>query len=383
MTVTDQIKNLNRKIMQNEAHYDLDREAAKVSALSSNNLDKYEDLGLKPSSVEKAKFEYCQLGKIFNKGLSEDDKKEGLLKKLKNIEDKNEQLLKIKNKTENLKEVTDFVGEPLSPEAKALTEEIRAIQKDVDYRKLITRGGNNVTYDFFSNYKTFNELHRDLYYKNMTINNAEMKQNKFNSTRIELNNYTAKDKKYIEAKNSLINNAKNFYKRREKIIKGFKEKIFPIKSDAETEQQRTSKKSTKADVNTFSECVIKKETGINREIFKNYFHSQIPPALLKDLYKTNGPKKKKNAIVNLIKSELKDLQEEIKNMSQGEIKNEKPDEIVEIVEEILKFNKQKQSGQRLKILAPSQMLSRLPTSLAELKAGNNSFIFSLSIKKYD
>ena len=376
--------------MQNEAHYDLDREAAKVSALSSNNLDKYEDLGLKPSSVEKTKFEYCQLGKIFNKGLSEDDKKEGLLKKLKNIEDKNEQLLKIKNKTENLKEVTDFVGEPLSPEAKALTEEIRAIQKDVDYRKLITRGGNNVTYDFFSNYKTFNELHRDLYYKNMTINNAEMKQNKFNSTRIELNNYTAKDKKYIEAKNSLINNAKKFYKRREKIIKGFKEKIFPIKSDAETEQQRTSKKSTKADVNTFSECVIKKETGINRESFKNYFHSQIPSALLKDLYKRNGPKKN-NGIVNLIRSELKDLQEEIKNMSQGEIKDEKPDEIVEIVEEILKFNKQKQSGQRLKILASSQMLSRLATSLAELKAGNNceklkneiAFIFSLSFKKYD
>ena len=136
MTVTDQIKILNRKIKQNEAQYDLDREAAKISALSSNNLDKYEyltgeDLGLKPSSVEKAKFEYCPLGKIFNKGLSEDDKKEGLLKKLKNIEDKNEQLSKIKNKTE-IKEVTDFVKEPLSLEAKALIEEIRIIQKDVN-----------------------------------------------------------------------------------------------------------------------------------------------------------------------------------------------------------------------------------------------------------
>ena len=105
---------------------------------------------------------------IFNEGLSEGDKKEGLLKKLKNIEDKNEQLLKIKNKTENIKEVTDFVGEPLSPEAKAVIEEIRAAQKDVDYRKLITGGANNVTSDF-SDYKTFNELYRDLYYKNMTI----------------------------------------------------------------------------------------------------------------------------------------------------------------------------------------------------------------------
>ena len=45
---------------------------------------------LKPSTVEQAKCEYSPLGKIFNKGLSEEDKKEGLLKKLKHIEDKNE-----------------------------------------------------------------------------------------------------------------------------------------------------------------------------------------------------------------------------------------------------------------------------------------------------
>ena len=99
MTVTDQIKILNRKITQNEAQYDLEREAAKISAMSSNNLDKYEyltgeDLNLKPSTAEQAKCEYSPLGKIFNKGLSEDDKKEGLLKKIKNIEGKNEEQLK-------------------------------------------------------------------------------------------------------------------------------------------------------------------------------------------------------------------------------------------------------------------------------------------------
>ena len=94
MTITDQIKILNRKVMQNEAQYDLDRKAAKISSLSSNNLDKYEyltgeDLGLKPSTVEQAKFEYCPLGKIFNKGLDEDDEKEGLFKRLENIKDTN------------------------------------------------------------------------------------------------------------------------------------------------------------------------------------------------------------------------------------------------------------------------------------------------------
>ena len=44
MTLTNQIKILDRKVMQNEAQYDLDRKPAKISALLSNNLDKYEYL---------------------------------------------------------------------------------------------------------------------------------------------------------------------------------------------------------------------------------------------------------------------------------------------------------------------------------------------------
>ena len=283
MTVTDQTKILNRKIKQNEAQYDLDREAAKISALSSNNLDKYEyltgeDLGLKPSTVEQAKFEYSPLGKIFNKGLNEEDKKGGLLKKLKNIEYKNEQLLKTKNKTENIKEVTEFVKKPLSLEAKALTEEIRSMKKDVDNRKLIIRGGNNVTYNF-SNYKTFKELFRDLYFKIMTINDAEMKQNEFNSIIDALNNYFSRTQKYIEAKNSLLNNAKNFYKGREKIIEGFKQGIFLLKSDGEFEQQQTSKKPIKTDVNALNQWINKEETNINRELFKKHFNFQRPSSM--------------------------------------------------------------------------------------------------------
>ena len=106
MTVTDQIKILNRKIKKNETQYDLDKKAAEISALSSKNLDEYEymtgeDLGLKPSTVEKAKFEFFPLDKIFNKGLSEHDNKEGLLKRLKNMESKNEiqlQAIKVQGK---------------------------------------------------------------------------------------------------------------------------------------------------------------------------------------------------------------------------------------------------------------------------------------------
>ena len=72
MTVTDQINILKKKIKQNEAQYDLDREAVKISAFSSNNLDKYEyltgeDLDPKPSTVEQAEFEYSPLGKMLIK----------------------------------------------------------------------------------------------------------------------------------------------------------------------------------------------------------------------------------------------------------------------------------------------------------------------------
>ena len=73
MTITDQIKILNKKIMRNEAQYDLDRKTAKIPALSSNNMDKYEyltskDLGLKPSTVEQANLSILHWVKFLIKG---------------------------------------------------------------------------------------------------------------------------------------------------------------------------------------------------------------------------------------------------------------------------------------------------------------------------
>ena len=59
-------------------------------------------------------------------------------------------------------------------------------------------------------------------------------------------------------------------------------------------------------------------------------------------------------------------------MYEEEREIEKPNKIVEIVEESLKFNKQNQKGEGLKILTPNQLLSRLPIPLAQLIAGNNS-----------
>ena len=103
MTRKEQVKILDDKIKANNAQYDLDRMNAEISAYSSGDLPKYEyltkkDLGYKPDAFEQAKFEYVPLGKVFTDGLNKSDKNEGLLKRLKNIEDKsNNQLLIIKN----------------------------------------------------------------------------------------------------------------------------------------------------------------------------------------------------------------------------------------------------------------------------------------------
>ena len=93
--------------------------------------------------------------------------------------------------------------------------------------------------------------------------------------------------------------------------------------------------------------------------------------MIKYLYQTSD-KEKNNELVNVINSGLKELKEQIKEMPKKERKIEKSDKIVKIVKRFLKFNKQKQSGEGLKILTPNQMLSRLPITLAQLKAGNNS-----------
>ena len=103
MTRKEQVKILDDNIEANNAPYNLDRMNAEVSAYSSGDLPKYEyltkkDLGYKPDAFEQEKFEYSPLEKVFTDGLDKSDRKDRLLKRLKNIEDKsNNQLLALRD----------------------------------------------------------------------------------------------------------------------------------------------------------------------------------------------------------------------------------------------------------------------------------------------
>ena len=152
----------------------------------------------------------------------------------------------------------------------------------------------------------------------------------------------------------------------------------------EEEQQQTSKKNlpknlikkppkkaAKVGFNKLNKLVNKKNPDINRELFNKHFNFPMLNDTLKAVYITND-RRKNDDLANLITSGLNDFKNEIEKMSEEEKEIGKPNQIVDIVKKFLAFNDRTQREQGLKILTPNQMLSRLPISLAQLKAGNNS-----------
>ena len=87
----------------------------------------------------------------------------------------------------------------------------------------------------------------------------------------------------------------------------------------------------------------------------------------------NASCEKKLKYVESINKKLTKLKDIVKNVPKDKVfKVEENEKIIDIVERIFELNNEKQLRQGIKILTPNQMLSRLPISLAQLKAGNNS-----------
>ena len=107
-------------------------------------------------------------------------------------------------------------------------------------------------------------------------------------------------------------------------------------------------------------------------MFKEYFTNyQSPSDMYKKLRMTEGERNEDQIYV--IKKVLDKMQKTIKNVPENKtFKIEYNKKIINIVERIFYLNQLDQSGKDLEILTPNQMLSRLPITLAQLKAGNNS-----------
>ena len=106
-------------------------------------------------------------------------------------------------------------------------------------------------------------------------------------------------------------------------------------------------------------------------MFRYYFNYSSPNNMRSKLGNAKGEINKDQ--VYLIKKALTKIKNIVKNVPKDRrFKIEENEKIIDIVQRILKLNNKNQLGAGLKILTPDQMLSRLPVTLAQLKAGNNS-----------
>ena len=160
---------------------------------------------------------------------------------------------------------------------------------------------------------------------------------------------------------------------RENIVNYFKKGVFPFKGKVFKIKEEIKEEEKEELINNAIALIKKESKDINNDLFKTYFNFSAPIDLAKKLFETEG-EKNNSELVEEIKNRWSRLKDEIKKMSKEETKNEKPNDILVIISEIIDFNKeiQKQKGSDLKILTPNQMLSRLPMYLAQLKGGNNS-----------
>ena len=257
----------------------------------------------------------------------------------------------------------------------------RKIDRTLDKAELVCTKGDGTKYDFnhVALPLTFIEKIRNY---EITLDEAIDDQTKLKTLINKLNNNCNPwISKNINEKNRVLESARKFSDARDDIIGLFEEGIFPYKDNAfktkeeesEEESEKTKLEKIKDDYKKFIKYIENESKDINYDLFKDYFNLVAPTVLTKKLCETKN-KNKNNELVELIKVRWSNLKDVIEKMSEDEIKTEKPDKILEIVKEILAFNKriQKQQGSGLKILTPNQMLSRLPISLAQLKAGNNS-----------
>ena len=288
---------------------------AEISAYSSGDLHKYEYLtkkylGYKPNAFEQAKFEYSLLGKVFTDGLNKSDKKEGLLKRLKNIESKNNnQLLALRN-----------INRPAIRGRDNYDDEEDDSDDDDDV--------NN-------EYKIIIED-----YKNNKIKRKEIEK-QINKIEHAIKIYK-KNKKAFEN----ISNIKNSVNKNRKLVKMLKKFLDKRK-------------------------IIDITWIDNPELF-NQINNDVTNRYRKDRDSTEllSIQDFLDDINNEYIENKDDAREKFKNLK----KNVKSDELKIIVKEVERsiFGYEELSGSGLKILTNKQMLNRLPILLAQIQAGNNS-----------
>ena len=224
MTIEDQIKD-------EKLQYDINREAAKISALSSGKLDKYEYLTgeeILPSNeqqiIQQAKFNYSPLGKA-------------LEKQVKTIKDQGEKqvfaLESLKDPDKKLPAIKDFIPtENLNPEIINEIKRIEEIEKKVDRNRMVYKGTNE-TYDF-RNFKTIRAFGNEIRNNVISLDTANIEQANLLSY---INDFIRKTKPRNPEKRKLrsdvLKSVTELAKGREMVLTAFKSEIFQVSKESQ------------------------------------------------------------------------------------------------------------------------------------------------------
>ena len=223
MTIEDQIKD-------EKLQYDINREAAKISALSSGKLDKYEYLTgeeILPSNqqqlIQQAKFNYSPLGKAIEK-------------QRKTIEDQGEKqvaaLESLKDSDKKLPPIKDFIPmENLNPEIINEIKKIEEIEKKVDRNKMVYKGTNK-TYDF-RNFKTIRTFGNEIRNNVISLDTANMEQANLLSYINDFMKTKPRDLEKKKLRTDVLNSVTGLAQGREAVLTAFKGGMFQASKESQ------------------------------------------------------------------------------------------------------------------------------------------------------
>ena len=305
---------------------------AEISAYSSGDLPKYEyltkkDLGYKPDAVEKVKFEYSSIGKVFTDGLAKEDKskKVGLFKRLKNIEDNLVEVDDNDNKVGIFRIIKDIKDRGIKIDND--DEAVREIRERI--KELIDDGVK---------VNNFDEMKKEIidHVRKLKEQGADVKVDKD-----QINDWVNKifDKKYEE----------------------YKKKTY-IESEVEKYEDKNINISygDKGDKNKFdTENITKsfkklRNKFINFDEFNEEYNKFMDNIVKFEYFKSEKEKGSVSSNQRKMIRYARDLKDivDLDNIKSGSDTSKK--------------------SEGLKILTNKQMLNRLPILLAQIKAGNNS-----------
>ena len=214
MTIEDQIKD-------EKLQYDINREAAKISALSSGKLDKYEYLTggeILPTNqqqiIQQAKFNYSPLGKVIEE-------------QIKTIKDQGEkQVNALKTSYKKLPSLKDFVPtESFNPEIINEIKRIEEIEKNVDRGKMVYKSTNR-NYDF-RGFKTIRTYGTDIRNNVTSVKAANLEQANLMAHLYDFTKNTKpQNPEQKKLKSDVLNSVGALAKGREVMFNAFRSGIF-------------------------------------------------------------------------------------------------------------------------------------------------------------